>query len=122
MYLYYAYQYIEDDVFFQNEFINLTVKYSEDEFKTTKAKMEEYYANNNDIADGEFYYNGALYHGFCLSEKGEYYAVLYSACLDSNLITFIAFSSEHLSYMNIEDALDEFPFLNFEKQIKSYNG
>ena len=111
---------MEDNFSFQYNMLCLSVEYTDTNYTKATQKMkelsEEYY---NDIFGSHFYYNGILYEGFQIYDE-EYYALAYHICSDSNTVSYIAFSSGDLAYMNVKSALECFPYFETENQVVPY--
>ena len=107
----------EDISTFANSMIRLTVEYSDEAMQEAMRKIEElskeYY---DDVMGGEFYYNGTLYKAFQFYDEG-YCALAYHICPTSNTIAYIAFACDDLTYMNVGNALSQFPQIICEDQI-----
>lgn len=103
----------------EKKMINLTVEYSEECFvKAANDLAESSLLHASESMSRRFYYNGVLYDGFIFNKNG-YCAVAYHACSSTNTISFIAFDSWDLQFMDVESALGLFPQFERENQIVS---
>lgn len=103
----------------EKKMINLTVVYSDENFtKAANDLVESSLLHANESMSRRFYYNGVLYDGFIFNKNG-YCAVAYHACSSTKTVSFIAFDSWDLQFMDIESALGLFPQFEREDQIVS---
>ena len=109
----------KEDAFSEN-LLRMTVEYSVDDFVKARKKMEELSEKyNSPSMSSSFYYDGVLYDGFMIFNDG-YCAIAYSACSDTQTLSYIAFNSYNLQFMNVQSALELFPDFHCERQIVSH--
>ena len=96
---------------FEEGILCLTVEYSDEKFATESQRLEGLLVTENVGIGGSFYYNEVLYNSFqyeaSKSDIG-YCALAYNINLESNAISYIVFSCENLTYMDVESALNSF--------------
>lgn len=103
----------------QNKMIRLTVEYSDENFiNATQTLEQNAILYDSESMSSDFYYNGILYDSFIFYNNG-YCAVAYHACSNSKTISYIAFYSWDLQFMDVESALGLFPQFEYKNQIVS---
>ena len=108
--------------------IQMTVQYSQDQFVIAKEKLEQIITQYDSSCEIEnFYINSLLYEGFNFynydarddefkdTYNDGYCAFAYHISKESNTISYIAFESGNLQYMNMESALSLFPEFQAKK-------
>lgn len=92
----------------EKKMIQLTLKYTDEHFGDIEKKLEDNISHNYDeTTSRNFYYNDILYQGFIFYNNG-YCAVAYGIITDSKTISYIAFDSWDLQFMDIESAFELF--------------
>lgn len=110
----------EKEETFSENMIRMSVKYSAEDFEKTRKKMEQLSEKHKSSTMSScFYYDGVLYNGFIFINDG-YCAVAYNACSDTQTLSYIAFDSFNLQFMNVQSALELFPDFKCERQIVSH--
>lgn len=110
----------EKEEAFSESMIRMTVKYSADDFEKARKKMEQLSEKHKSSTMSScFYYDGVLYNGFILVNDG-YCAIAYNACSDTQTLSYIAFDSYDLQFMNVQSALELFPDFKCGRQIVSH--
>ena len=104
---------------FGKKMIQLTVEYSDEDFSNAVQKMKNRFdLYDNGIMNSQFFYNGVLYDSFSFREN-DYCAIAYNTCSDSNTISYIAFDSLDLEFMDVASALKLFTKFESEPQLIS---
>lgn len=104
-----------DDEVTSDKMLRLTVQYSDEDYIKAKEKIEQH-ASQDKTQSSSFYYNGVLYNGFMINV--EYYCgIAYHACEESKTISYIAFDTWYLQWMDVESALGLFPQFEYQSQV-----
>ncbi len=132
--LYYVYYDSGTTMVQPDRMIQMTVQYSEDQFVNERQELEQITTEYDSSCEIEnFYLNSMLYKGFNFynydarddefedTYNDGYCAFAYHVCTDSNTISYIAFESDDLQYMNMELALSLFPQFEIKNQVISAN-
>lgn len=94
----------------------LTVKYSDEKFQSESLRLEALNEEHDGGMSSQFYLNGIFYKGFEYEYEN---GLAYHICSDTNTISYIAFRTQDLQYMEVKYALEQLN-PNFELQIISY--
>ena len=108
--------------------IQMTVQYSQNQFIKAQEKLEQIITQYDSSCEIEnFYFNSMPYKGFNFynydarddefenTYNDGYCAFAYHVSTESNTISYIAFESGDLQYMNMESALSLFPEFQAKK-------
>ena len=108
--------------------IQMTVQYSQNQFIKAQEKLEQIITQYDSSCEIEnFYFNNMPYKGFNFynydarddefenTYNDGYCAFAYHVSTESNTISYIAFESGDLQYMNMESALSLFPEFQAKK-------
>ena len=89
----------------ERRMIQLTVKYTDEDFEDAVSSIEQksefYYSK---AMSSQFYYKDLFYNGFEF-HNNDYCACAYNICSDTNTISYIVFTCNELSFMNVAYSL-----------------
>ena len=105
---YYYYDNGENSETSEEKMIQLTLEYTDENFGVITQNLEKIVSQNYDeTTSRNFYYNDTLYQGFIFYDNG-YCAVAYGIIPNSKMVSYIAFDSWNLQFMDIESAFELF--------------
>lgn len=123
---YTSYNNYEKEEALSKSMICMTVEYGAEDFKKARKKMEQLSEEfESSTMSSSFYCDGVLYNGFIIINNdyfvnNGYCAIAYSVCSDAQTLSYIAFDSYDLQFMNVQSALELFPDFKCGRQIVSY--
>lgn len=98
-----------DSLAYNERMILMTIEYNEEDFLGAVQALDEKFESYG-LYHEEFELNGNLYKAamICAEERVYYCAVAYCEDVERQKISYIAFVSKDLEYMNVESALELF--------------
>ena len=82
-----------------DEQLRISAVYSDENFQTTKQKIDEQYENQKGCVS--FFFDGSLYNAYSFYAEKGYYIMSYHICSESNSISYILLENSDFEYLTV---------------------